>query len=258
MQNNQYATKWIVCHACAPQAPLRLFCFPYAGGGASIFRAWPARLSAQAEICAIQLPGRENRLTEAPVTHMHVLLESVASALLPYMHDKPFALFGHSMGALLCYELTRLLGKKYALRPVCLFASGCRAPHRQSRYLNTTRRRVCDLSDAALLAWMGKLNGTAQAILHDHELMKVLLPAIRADFTLAENYAYIENEALDCPLSVFGGIQDEEILKDDLLAWRELTRGQSTLRMLPGDHFFLQSSQDMLLSAIQHDLMSLA
>lgn len=256
MQQNQYATKWIVCHAFAPQAPLRLFCFPYAGGGASIFRDWPSHLSPQAEICAIQLPGRESRLKEAPVTYMPVLVESVASALLPYMDDKPFALFGHSMGALLCYELTRFLRKKYALSPVCLFASGCRAPHRQSMYLNTIKKRVCNLSDSALMEWMHRLNGTSQAILHDDELMKLLLPVIRADFTLAENYSYIEDDMLDYPLSAFGGMQDEEITRDDLLAWLELTSGPSTIRMLPGDHFFLQSSQYLLLHAIQHDLMS--
>jgi surfactin synthase thioesterase subunit len=258
MQNSQYATKWIVCHTCASQAPLRLFCFPYAGGGASIFRDWPMYLSAQAEICAIQLPGRENRLKEAPMTHMPALIESVASALLPYMDDKPFALFGHSLGALLCYELARFLWKKYALSPLCLCVSGCRAPHRQSSYLSTTKKRVCDLSDAALIEWMSKLNGTSQAILHDQELMKMLLPTIRADFTLAENYSYIEDDTLDCPLSVFGGLQDEEIKRDDLLAWRELTSGQSIMRTLPGDHFFLQSSQPLLLQAIQHDLMNLA
>ncbi|MGH2509557.1 MAG: thioesterase II family protein, partial [Ktedonobacteraceae bacterium] len=197
MHNNQYATKWIVCHAFAPQAPRRLFCFPYAGGGASIFRDWPARLSSHAEICAIQLPGRENRLQEAPVTQMHGLIESVASALLPYMDDKPFALFGHSMGALLCYELARFLWTNYALSPVRLFVSGCRAPHRQRISLSATKKRVCDLSDAALLQRMRQLNGTSLAVLHDDELMKLLLPAIRADFTLAENYTYIGDGTLD-------------------------------------------------------------
>lgn len=258
MQNSQYATKWIMCHACASQAPLRLFCFPYAGGGASIFRAWPMYLAGQAEICAIQLPGRENRLKETPMTHMSALIESIASALLPYMNDKPFALFGHSLGALLCYELARLLWQKYALSPVCLFVAGCRAPHRQSSCLSTTKKRVCDLSEAALMEWMSKLNGTSQAILHDHELMKMLLPAIRADFTLAENYSYIEDDPLACPLFVFGGMQDEEIQRDDLLAWSELTSGQSIMRTLPGDHFFLQSSQHALLQVIWHDLASLA
>ncbi|GHO64173.1 hypothetical protein KSC_030650 [Ktedonobacter sp. SOSP1-52] len=192
------------------------------------------------------------------MTQMHVLIESVASALLPYMDDKPFALFGHSMGALFCYELARFLWKKYALSPACLFASGCRAPHRQSIYLNASQKRVCDLSDAALMEWMRKLNGTSQAILQDNELMKLLLPVVRADFTLAETYSYIEDGALDCPLSVFGGIQDEEIKRDDLFAWLELTSGQSAVRMLPGDHFFLQSSQHLLLNAVRHDLMSLA
>ncbi len=189
---------------------------------------------------------------------MQVLIESVAVALLPYMDDKPFALFGHSLGAILCYELARLLWKKHALSPACLFVAGSRAPHRQNTSLNVTRKRVCDLSDTALLEWMRQLNGTSQAILQDDELMKLLLPAVRADFTLAETYAYREDGMLDCPLSVFGGIQDNEIKRDDLYAWLELTRGWSAVRMLPGDHFFLQSSQHLLLNAVEHDLMHLA
>lgn len=257
MQDNPYSTRWVVCPAFASQAPLRLFCFPYAGGGASIFRAWPIHLAAQAEVCPIQLPGRENRLKEAPVTQMRVLIESVASALLPYLDDKPFALFGHSLGALLCYELVQFLWEKHALSPVCLFVSGCRAPHRQSIYLNAIKKRVCSLSDAALMERMHKLNGTPQAVLRDNELIKLLLPVVRADFTLAENYSYIEGNKFNCHLSVFGGTQDEEIQKDDLLAWRELTSGQSIIRMLPGDHFFMQSSQDLLLHAIRHDLICL-
>lgn len=257
MQNNQYATRWVVCPAFASQAPLRLFCFPYAGGGASIFRDWSAGLASQAEVCAIQLPGRESRLKEAPVTQIHALIESVASALIPYMDDKPFALFGHSLGALLCYELARFLWKKYALSPVCLFVAGCRAPHRQSLYLSRAKKHVCDLADEALIEWMCELNGTSQAILRDHELMKLLLPAVRADFTLAENYCYIEDQTLDCPLSVFGGIEDG-IERDDLFAWLEHTNGQSIVRMLPGGHFFLQSSQHLLLNAIEHDLIHFA
>ncbi len=258
MQNNQYSSRWVVCSVPASRAPLRLFCFPYAGGGASIFRNWPVHLASLAETCSVQLPGRENRLKESPVTQMHILIESVASALLPYMDDKPFALFGHSMGALLCYELARFLWKNYALIPACLFISGCRAPHCQSIYLNSTQKRVCDLSDSALIKWMRKLNGTSQAILQDDELMKLLLPVVRADFTLVETYSFIEDGTLDCPLSVFGGIQDEEVKRDDLLAWLELTSGPSVARMLPGDHFFLRSSQYLLLNAIRQDLVSLS
>jgi medium-chain acyl-[acyl-carrier-protein] hydrolase len=258
MPDNQYSSRWVLCTAPASQAPLRLFCFPYAGGGASTFRDWPVHLASLAETCPVQLPGRENRLKEAPITQMHVLVEAIASALLPYMDDKPFALFGHSMGALLCYELARFLWKNYTLSPACLFVSGCRAPHRQSAYLNTSRKRVCDLSDSALMEWMHQLNGTSQTTLQDDELMSLLLPGVRADFTLAETYAFIEDGMLDCPLSVFGGIQDEQIKRDDLLDWLELTSGPSVTRMLPGDHFFLRSSQHLLLNAIRHDLMSLA
>jgi medium-chain acyl-[acyl-carrier-protein] hydrolase len=106
------------------------------------------------------------------------------------------------------------------------------------------------------MEWMQQLQGTPQAILQNDELMKALLPAVRADFTLAETYCFIEDGMLDCPLSVFGGIQDEEIKRDDLLAWLELTSGPSVVRMLPGDHFFLRSSQDVLFNAIRHDLLS--
>lgn len=258
MQNSQPASKWVICPTCTSQVPLRLFCFPYAGGGASIFRDWSTHLSAQAEICPMQLPGRENRLQEAPVTQMHILIESLASALLPYINEKPFALFGHSMGALLCYEVARLLATEYALSPVCLFVSGSCAPQCQNLSSKASRKRVSDLSDAALMEWVCKLNGTSPIILQDNELMQLLLPAIRADFTLAETYTYVEGNTLNCPLSVFGGTQDEDVQKRDLLAWLELTSGPSVVRMLPGNHFFLQTAQPLLLNAIQHDLASFA
>lgn len=255
---NEYSTKWVIRPKIDSQAPLRLFCLPYAGGGASIFRDWPNHLSAQAEICPVQLPGRESRLREAPMTHLHALIESLAYALRPYMDDKPFALFGHSMGALLCFELARFLGKKYALSPVHFFVSGCRAPHRQNRDLNVSNGLVSDSSDSALIERIRKLNGTSQIILQDDALMKLLLPVFRADFTLCDTYSYVDDDILDCPVSAFGGLQDEGIKEGDLVAWQELTSGKFTIRMLPGDHFFLQSSQTLLLDAISINLRSIS
>jgi medium-chain acyl-[acyl-carrier-protein] hydrolase len=238
---------WIIRTKSQPH--LRLFCFPYAGGGASIFRLWSEKLPSQVEVCPIYLPGRENRLKEPLFTHLAPLVQTLAHALHPFM-DIPFAFFGHSMGALISFELARHLHRIHYPGPAQLFVSAHRAPQ-----LPDTNAPLHDLPDPALVDALSRLGGTPQAILQHTELMNVMLPILRADLTLCETYIYTAEPPLDCPIAVFGGKQDSMVSAQELREWRHQTRSACMLHILPGDHFFLHSQQHLLLATLSR-LMS--
>jgi surfactin synthase thioesterase subunit len=242
---------WLLSPQPNPRAGLRLFCFPYAGGSALIFRAWPAKLPPTVELVAVQPPGRGARLTEAPFTSMTALVEAAAEALLPQL-DKPFALFGHSLGARLCFELTRFLRRFDRPQPSKLFVSGASAPQ-----LPPLKEPIHDLPDNELIEALREFKGTPDEVLDNAELMQFMLPLLRADFKINESYVYRSEPPLDCPITAFGGAQDEEVSHERLEAWREQTRAGFLLRMLPGDHFFLHSSQELLLRELSRELAQL-
>ncbi len=234
-------TVWIRWIKSNPNAQLRLFCFPYAGGSAAIFRAWAAALPDEVEIGAIQLPGRGDRLAEVPFTHLTPLLEALVPALVPYL-DRPYVFFGHSMGAVISFELAR------RFTPQHLFISGRRAPQSLSAPMLHT------LSDQAFLAKLRSLNGTPQEVLANAELMQLFLPILRADFAVCETYEYAEGSPLKCPISVFGGMSDRTEPIELLEAWRMHTQSDFSLSVLPGDHFFVQTEQPLLLNQISTQL----
>jgi len=240
---------WIRGFTPNPRAKLRLFCFHYAGGSASIFRSWTGILPAEIEVCAVQLPGREGRLREPSFTHITPLIQALTPALRPYL-NLPFAFFGHSMGTLIAFELSRQLRREAALGPVHLFISSHRAPQ-----IPDPDPPIHQLPEAEFVEKLRELNGTPEEVLQHADLMQLLIPVLRADFSVCDTYPYTNEAPLDCPFSVFGGLQDKEISRDDLLAWREQTRGACTLRMFPGDHFFLHQAQPLLLKAIHQDLL---
>ncbi|GHO57943.1 thioesterase [Ktedonobacter robiniae] len=230
---------------------MRLFCFPYAGGGVSAFHFLLEQAPSDIEICPIQLPGREGRFTETPFTELDVLVKSLYQALLPYF-DGAYAFFGHSMGALISFELTRLIRLKGQVAgPVHLFVSGHRAPH-----LPDPRPPVHHLSDLQLIETLRQLNGTPEAVLNNSELLQLLLPLLRADFTLCETYAYRSELPLTCPISAFGGLDDSEVSREAIMAWREQTQGSFQARFFMGDHFYLHKEQANLLAAILAGLQS--
>jgi medium-chain acyl-[acyl-carrier-protein] hydrolase len=229
-----------------PQA--RLFCLPYAGGGTTIFHAWPDRLPNAVEVCPIALPGRENRIREKAFDRLPPLVEALAAAIHPYL-DKPFALFGHSMGALIAFELTRYLRERRYPMPYQLVVSAARAPHCRS---STAKIHV--LPDHEFTQQLRLLRGTSEAVLQNEELMQLLLPVLRADFAICEEYVYNADAPLDCPITVYAGRDDQEIGSDLLHAWSEQTRGIFRLRMFPGDHFYLLTAREKLLRAIGDDL----
>ena len=241
-------SNWFLCQKSASQAALRLFCFPYAGGSASIFRGWAASLPPSVEVCAVQLPGRGSRLMEPAITRIPGLIKAIAPAILPYL-DKPFAFFGHSMGTIISLELARYLRTKSGVEPVQLFVSGGRAPQIQS-----TEPPSYNLPEAEFLDELRRLNGTPAEILEHPELMDLMLPVLRADFELVQTYVYRERKPLACPITAFGGSLDKEVGVRRLQAWRAQTTAGFSWKMIPGDHFFIHTSQPALLSALSKEL----
>lgn len=248
MTTAQTSKSWVICPKPNSQAKLRLFCFHYAGGGASSFRNWSDNLPLSVEVCSVELPGRGFRLMEAAFTSLDPLVQALADALIPRL-DKPFAFFGHSMGGLVSFELTRLLRSNYNLNPVHLFVSARRAPQ-----LPDPEPLIHNLSEPEFLDELRDLEGTPQEVLENAELMQLLLPTLRADFTVIETYAYTAEPPLDCPIAAFGGLQDREVSYDELKAWQEQTNAAFSLHMLPGNHFFLHSAQSLLLKLLSQDL----
>ncbi len=239
---------WIPGRKPGPQTRLRLFCFPYAGGSASIFRVWPSALPADIEACPIQLPGRGNRLRERPFTDLSSLIEVLAQTLSSLL-DKPFAIFGHSLGALVGFELARQFRRQYGVSPARLFVSAGCAPQ-------TPRRGspIHTLPAKEFLAEVRRLNGIPKEVLEHEELMEIVIPLLRADFALYETYVYSAEPPLNCPISAFGGLQDSKVTRSDLEAWRDQTTRAFSLRMLPGDHFFLNTTQPLLLQMLSEEL----
>jgi medium-chain acyl-[acyl-carrier-protein] hydrolase len=231
---------------------MRMFCFPYAGGGASVYRGWGASLPADLEVCPVQLPGRENRLRDQPFHQIGDMVPALADALRPYM-NVPFVFFGHSMGGVISFELARELRRRGQPQPLHLFASGRRAPQFQAR-----EEAIYGLPDPEFLAKLRELNGTPEEVLQHEELMRLLLPILRADFTVNDTYVYTPEEPFDFGISAFGGLGDEDITRDDMAGWQEHTRGRFRLRMLPGGHFFVNEAKDVVLESVARDLAEIA
>lgn len=249
MKTPSTLNRWVTCPKPNPQATLRLFCFHYAGGGAAIFRTWSDSLPQSVEVCAIELPGRGTWLMQRPFTRLEPLVPTLASALLPYL-DKPFAFFGHSMGGLVSFELTRLLRRDYGLSPVHLFVSGRRAPQ-----VPDPDPPIHALPNPEFLQELRRFNGTPEAVLENAELMQLLLPTLRADFAVLETYVYTPEPPLECPITTFGGLSDRVASRDELEAWRDQTSAAFSVQMFPGDHFFVHSAQPLLLQALSRELL---
>ena len=239
---------WVVRPQPSARPRLRLFCFPYAGGGASIFRAWPTYLPVDIEVCSIQLPGHETRLSEPLFTSLEALVSVLAQVLQPYLMQ-PFAFFGHSLGALVGFELARTLRQWGQPGPIHLFVSGHSAPQ-----IPQTDPLVHQLPQADFIQKLTSLNGTPIEVLQNPELMELLYPVLRADFALNETYVYRPGLPLDCALSALGGLHDDLAGRSDIEPWREQTRGRFSLRILPGDHFFIHSARAPVLHAVVQDL----
>ncbi|MFI5727009.1 thioesterase II family protein [Streptomyces cyaneofuscatus] len=235
----------------ASRRQIRLFCFPYAGGGASTFRGWAELLPAEVDVYAVQPPGREDRLFETPVDDLAVVLREVVPEILEFSNE-PFSLFGHSLGAVVCWEVARTLRDDHGVEPEHLFLSGCRA----LPTLHDGRRDLYALSDHELVTALREMNGTPEEILQNDEFMRLLLPAVRADYAMLSRYRFVRGTAPECGVTVFGGANDPAVSRGQLERWAADLPGGSQTLVLPGDHFFLHSSRVRLLAEIGSRLSS--
>jgi medium-chain acyl-[acyl-carrier-protein] hydrolase len=245
------ANRWLVTPKPTPEASLRLFCLPYAGGTAGTFHTWPRRLPGKVELCAVQLPGRGMRLSEPPFTHISPLVTELARVIGPYL-DKPAAFFGHSMGAIIAFELARHLRRESKREPVCLFLSGRRAAQ-----LTADEATSYDLPEPEFLERLRVLNGTPKEVFEHPELLQLMIPMLRADFGICETYTYSPEPPLRCPITVFGGLKDETVGPEVLEPWAAQTTSSFSLHMLPGDHFFINSSQSLICHLLSQQLSRL-
>jgi medium-chain acyl-[acyl-carrier-protein] hydrolase len=229
-------------------AAQQLLCFAHAGGGPSFFRPWRAALGPETAVRPVLLPGREWRLDEPSFRHIAELVEPLCEALDPYL-DQPYALFGHSMGAVVAYEVARRFSGPSRAGPTCLLVSGRRAPGLPAR-----RPRLSGLPDDEFLAEVARLNGIPPEVLNEPELLSMLLPTLRADFELAETYQPLPGGRLGCPVVAYMSTSDPEVDYAEVLGWREVTTGDFTMRAFRGDHFYLKGGRPDVLNAVGEDL----
>lgn len=239
---------WIALRQLNPNASMCLFCFPYAGGGASIYRNWQKSFPATIEVCPVQLPGRIERVREPPFSQIKPLVEATAEALLPFF-DKPFAFFGHSMGAIIGYELANLLRREKKATPIHLFVSGHSAPHLRNRPVISY-----NLPDDEFVEEVRRLKGTPEEVLEHPELLALMIPLLRADFEVCETYSSSNAPPLNCPITAFGGTEDEGVPREKIEGWREHTNGPFSMHILLGDHFFINTQQSAIVRKIVRDL----
>ncbi|WP_437650986.1 thioesterase II family protein [Sorangium sp. So ce362] len=249
MRPLESADRWLVSPRPAPEALVQLLFFPYAGAGTSVYHGWAEALPPWVEGSIVRLPGRETRLREPPLTTLRSLVRALSPALSPRLTE-PFAFFGHSMGALIAFELARQLRRERRAGPAHLFVSARPAPQLPPRH-----EPLHALSDDEFLDLLARrYQGVPETIRREPELLKLYLPTLRADFSVLETATYEPEEPLDCRVSAFGGRDDETATEAEIAAWCRQTRGDFSLRMFPGDHFFLHGARTELLDEVTEQL----
>ncbi|MEV4921010.1 alpha/beta fold hydrolase [Streptomyces tirandamycinicus] len=239
---------WVRRYHPAPESAVRLVCFPHAGGSASFYHPMSAAFSPGAEVITLQYPGRQDRRHEHCVTDIAELADRITGRLLR-LDEKPTLFFGHSMGAVLAFETAwRLERKGTGAAPRALVASGRRAP--SAHRTETVHRR----DDDGIIAELRLLNGTAQGVLGDEEILRMALPAIRGDYEAIERYRCDEERRVRCPVTALTGDADPRTTLDEAAAWERHTEGAFRLEVLPGGHFFLTGQQVAVTSLISREL----
>lgn len=238
---------WLMRRPGGPRQ-MRLFCFSYAGGSAAAFMPWRARLAPSIELCAVELPGRGMRMAEDCYVSLSALVEDLAE-VIANERDLPFAFFGHSLGALIAFELARYCMGNHLPMPGHLFVSGCAAPQQRS----PAARRLHELSDDALIDVLRAYNGTPPAVLAHQELMAMVLPTIRADFALVADHQYRPGPRLGIPITALAGKSDE-LVSTRIDGWKDETTGPCRIEWFEGDHFFIQPQQVAVIACLNAEL----
>ncbi|WP_395107610.1 thioesterase II family protein [Actinomadura sp. SCN-SB] len=241
---------WFRCAEPRPAAALRLVCFPHAGGAASFYGSWSRSLPSSVELLAVQYPGREDRIRDDRVHDMGKLADLVAEALEPLCAGRPISLLGHSMGAGVAYEVACRLERR-GRTPARLFVSGRPAPDRQRR------KAVHRASDEDLLTELRRLAPANHALADHPELAELMLPTVRDDFRLIESYEPC-GSVLDCPVTAMLGDHDTEVTVEEAQGWRAFTRGRFTMKVFPGDHFYLIPRRAQLIDWVLRSLDGVA
>lgn len=238
--------RWFRRFRTAENAGARLLCFPHAGGSAGFYFPFARELAPDVEVLAVQYPGRQDRFKEPGIDEVGVLADGVVTALLPLLDERPLALFGHSMGATVGYEVARRLEHREGVVPELLFASGRRAPCRH-------RAESVHLKDDEGLAdHLRHLGGTYEDLLSEPGLLRMILPAVRVDYRAIETYRHRPGPELGCPVAVLTGSDDPVVTLDEAADWgRHTTRGH-TLDVFPGGHFFLNDGRDAVAALVLH------
>jgi pyochelin biosynthesis protein PchC len=233
---------WFRCFRPVAGPRLRLVCLPHAGGGANAFRGWADRLPHDVELLAARYPGRQDRLREPCVATMAEMADRITDALAG-LRDRPLALFGHSMGASIAYEVA-IRSQERGTPAAALLVSGQAPPHR-ARYLDAHLR-----GDDALLAEVSRLGQVDEAVLEHPDLRELVLPSLRADFALLAGYTRAPLVLLDAPVVAYVGERDPDVPVESLPAWGDVTRSGVRVRVFPGGHFYLQDQEEALVADV--------
>ncbi len=248
MNARRESPKWFRSFNAGPARQVRLFLFPHAGGGATTFRLWPERLPDTIEVCAVQLAGRESRFLEAPVKRGGEIVDAVTQEI-GVLDDAPFVLFGHSMGAILAFEVARRLRRIGGRSPAALIVSACCPPQLRNR-----APRLGHLHGAELVRRSAELfGGIPPEMLVEKALVELMARVLEADLCVTEGYEYVAEEPLECPMAAYGGHADPWVTRGELVAWREHTRGGFVTEQYAGNHFYFRvaDSERRLLEAVR-------
>ncbi len=244
-----YSNRWVVCPKEQPDARVRLFCFPYAGGGASVFFNWIENISNEIELCMVKLPGRENRFNEKPYRRISDLINDLTPAILPVL-NMPFMFFGHSLGAHISFYMSRYLRKYNLPLPTHIFISGARAPHLPEKpdALHYT------MEEKEFIDKLIKFGGMVDEVLHNRDLLDMVLPVLRADIEMLNTMKYTEDEPLDCSITSLWGMSDKRVSREDAEAWNAHTSKDFNLKMIQGKHLFINTNLDEVINIINQEV----
>ncbi|MQY15480.1 Thioesterase PikA5 [Streptomyces sp. RB5] len=243
------AGAWIRRFHPADDAPARLVCFPHAGGSASYYFPVSRALAPALDVATVQYPGRQDRRHEPCLDDARLIADRTVAELRPYC-DRPLALFGHSLGATVAFEVALRLEAE-GVRPLVLFASGRRAP---SRHRENERVHLAD--DGQLITTIKRMSGTDAVVLGDDELLRSVLPAIRADYRAAETYRYRPGPPLGCPLVVLNGDEDPEVTAGEARGWTDHTAAECVFHWFSGGHFYLNDHAPEVIALIRERVLA--